>query len=360
MMPEKNKTILVVQTAFIGDVFLSIPFLLQIKNLYPEHQLILVCRPGLKNFFLNEKIVNEVWEIQKGDAKSYNQLVQKSCLLNIEHLFTLHRSFRSSWFSLRLKAQNKYGFNGGIRNLIFSRTAPYEKSWPDVLRQLYLLTAAGHNFLKNTQEYGKLNLKLNLKPDSKNSEFQLAHIPKEFQFKNNFLDAQSKKIALFPGSVWKTKEWTIEGYTDLAQKLIDEKYEVHIFGAAHESTLAEQIKQAVPEVFIETGKFNLYESILALKNYRLVICNDSSPSHFSAYLGIPVVAIFGPTVLDFGFRPWLNAARVVENISMDCRPCGPHGHKECPLGHHLCMKTVSSDMVFKAVLELIKDSESIY
>jgi heptosyltransferase-2 len=96
------------------------------------------------------------------------------------------------------------------------------------------------------------------------------------------------------------------------------------------------------------GKCTLWESLLVLSAAKLVVCNDSGSMHMGAFADVPTVAIFGPTVLTQGFRPWQNHATVVENNKINCRPCGKHGHKTCPLKHHDCMKTISSDLVFSA------------
>ena len=72
-------------------------------------------------------------------------------------------------------------------------------------------------------------------------------------------------------------------------------------------------------------------------------------AHIAASLQRPVLCIFGPTVLDFGFRPWNDKSQVVEEALL-CRPCGPHGHARCPLGHHNCMKKIKAEFVYDQAL----------
>lgn len=350
MVKSNKSSRVVIQTAFIGDLFLSIPTIQKIKELHPEDSIILVCRPGLKQFFLNEKIVDEVHEIVKGNTKSYNHIIQHLNNQSIETIYCLHRSFRSAWMSFRIKAKNNFGFSGGLKALFFSKTVKYHKEWPDVVRQMYLLSAEKPDILDVKYDWEKLNY-----PNGgKVSEFFPA-IPDSVKFKNTHLDKSSRQIAIFPGSVWKTKEWTVDGFAGVANALIRLGYEVSIFGGKNERPLAEQIKAQVPGVIIKAGELSLPESIEALKKYRLVIGNDSSPNHISAYLGIPAISVFGPTTLKFGFRPWNDSSLVVEHSNMNCRPCGVHGHQKCPLGHHKCMKEISSDMVMTAVAKVLKN-----
>jgi len=69
--------------------------------------------------------------------------------------------------------------------------------------------------------------------------------------------------------------------------------------------------------------------------------------HLGSTAGTPTVSIFGPTILEFGYRPWNARAEIVQ-IDLSCRPCGKHGAKKCPLGTHACMKGISSRVVITA------------
>lgn len=349
MVKNSQKSRVVIQTAFIGDLFLSIPTIQKIKELHPEDKIILVCRPGLKPFFLNEKIADEVHEIVKGNSKSYDQIVKDLSGQKVETIYCLHRSFRSAWLSFRIKSQNKFGFSGGLKALLFSKTVKYHKKWPDVVRQMFLLSAEKPDILDASYDWESLNYP----KDGAVTGF-FPSIPDPVRFKNNHLDKSSKQIAIFPGSVWKTKEWTIDGFSGVARELIRLGYQVNIFGGKNERLLADLIKVQVPEVIIKAGELTLPESIEELKKYRLVIGNDSSPNHISSYLGLPAISVFGPTTLKFGFRPWNDSSLVVEHSNMNCRPCGVHGHNKCPLGHHKCMKEISSSTVMAAALKVLK------
>jgi heptosyltransferase-2 len=69
-------------------------------------------------------------------------------------------------------------------------------------------------------------------------------------------------------------------------------------------------------------------------------------------MGTPVVALFGPTVTEFGFGP-LRAGDVALSVDeLRCRPCSPHGPPQCPLGHHRCMRDLTVAAVRAAIEEL--------
>jgi heptosyltransferase-2 len=84
----------------------------------------------------------------------------------------------------------------------------------------------------------------------------------------------------------------------------------------------------------------------------LLVTNDSAPLHLATAMGTPIVALFGPTVPEFGFGP-LRAGDVSLGMEgLQCRPCSSHGPLQCPLGHHRCMRDLTVEAVIAAIEEL--------
>jgi heptosyltransferase-2 len=77
----------------------------------------------------------------------------------------------------------------------------------------------------------------------------------------------------------------------------------------------------------------------------VIVTNDSSPLHLASAMGTPTVAIFGPTVPDFGFGPLAASNVVVGHESLTCRPCHRHGPRRCPLRHFRCMRELTAELV---------------
>ena len=343
----------IVQTAFIGDLFLSIPFLQRLRKTNPQHQLILVCKKSLGEVFLQEKLVDEVIEVEKNSRASYHAALFKLKDKSIDHVYCLHRSVRSSLFTFQIQARKKMGFRNFINVFLFSKTVTYKKEWPDVPRQLSLLTATDQELWQklNAQDWAYLNFKNELgrfRPIPDFMQFpprtkkMLAHADQAL------VSTQNRKIAIFPGSVWETKKWTTIGFSQLTQKLLAEGHTVVLMGASAEKNICDQIQKENPKALNFSGELSLSQTYEYLKTCDVVICNDSAPSHMAASLQIPVVSIFGPTTLNLGFRPWNDDSTVAENENLDCRPCGAHGHQKCPLVHHKCMRDLTVEQVLKA------------
>ena len=79
-------------TAFLGDLLLSIPFFLKLKELYPEHQIDLICRKHVGDFFIKTQIIDRVFEVKKGDSAAYKQVQDVVSSTKYDLFFCPHQS----------------------------------------------------------------------------------------------------------------------------------------------------------------------------------------------------------------------------------------------------------------------------
>ena len=339
----------VIQTAFLGDLFLAIPLLKSLKELFPDDHVILVCKTGLGDYFLAEKLVDHVIEVKKNDRESYVIALAKLNILKIGYLFCVHRSIRSLLLSFQINAKTKIGFKSFLGGFVFKHTVHFKKDWPEALRQLWILSAVDPKVQRKLLQgnWAVLN--------RADNDGNLAKIPAEFCAPHRSLTAE-KQIAIFPGSVWATKKWTEDGFSQVAAHFSSLGYKVFLMGGPDERIICENIKKLVPACEINAGQKTILESVTFIKSCHLVISNDSAPTHMAASQNIPVLTIYGPTTLNLGFRPWSSNAMVVQNNNLSCRPCGKHGHQKCPLGHHHCMTEISSQAVIRAATALLSSS----
>ncbi len=155
-------------------------------------------------------------------------------------------------------------------------------------------------------------------------------------------------MALLPGARWESKRWPGDRFAALIDRLHAEGLPpVVLAGGSDDRTLAEQIASAcAAPVTNLVGRTTLRELSALLALSTLVICQDSGPMHIAAALDKPLVALFGPTS-PARTGPYSWAARVVA-LPLDCAPCY---RRQCPLGHHACLKRLEVDAVLAAVRE---------
>jgi heptosyltransferase-2 len=128
---------------------------------------------------------------------------------------------------------------------------------------------------------------------------------------------------------------------------------VVVLGSAADAPLTEAIMAAAPSAIDATGRLSLLASAELLGRCGVLVTNDSAPMHLASAMGTPTVAIFGPTVPEFGFGPLAPRVSVVGHDALPCRPCDRHGPQRCPLGHHRCMRELSPSMVAERARTLL-------
>jgi lipopolysaccharide heptosyltransferase II len=174
------------------------------------------------------------------------------------------------------------------------------------------------------------------------------------------LNKFEKVIGICPGSKHFTKRWQKEKFAEVAVRAAQEYHaKVLLFGGREERNDCEFVKEEVARRISDqsvtnfAGTFSLLESAAALEFCDVVITNDSGLMHLAAAKQKKIVAIFGSTVKEFGFAPYGTEAIVIENNSLDCRPCTHIGKNVCPKEHFKCLADISVDEVYSAVQQLL-------
>lgn len=338
---------LVYQTAFPGDLFLSVPLIKRLRVFDPATPVTLACRPGLGEFFLRNKLVDDVVEVNKkqvGGAAALTRLRESRWDL----IVCPHQSPRTAWWMSRLRAaRGKLGFATWWNRFVFDRRVERPTEYPDALRQLSLLTAVDDRLAEwfATDETQALR-----NPQTRAGLVDLTKtpIPEWASMRVLDNDPRSRVIFIAPGSVWETKRWTPEGFAEVARALIARGFEVTLVGSPAERDVCAAVEALAPGVHNVCGQGTLADLVDQFATGRALISNDSGAQHAAAAAGLPTVAVFGPTVLELGYRPW-NPRAVVVQEDLPCRPCGKHGHHVCPIGTHACMRDLGAAKVLRAL-----------
>ena len=148
------------------------------------------------------------------------------------------------------------------------------------------------------------------------------------------------------------KRWYPERFAEVASAFND-KFDILIFGGPNEIEMAEDIEKSLIASGVKNykniaGKTNIQELCSHIGGCSLFITNDSGPMHVAAAYQVPTVAIFGPTRYKETCQ-WMNQKSKIVREEMKCSPCMK---RECPLGHHECMKNITASKVIEAVKEL--------
>ncbi|HDO26282.1 MAG TPA: glycosyltransferase family 9 protein [Nitrospirae bacterium] len=155
-------------------------------------------------------------------------------------------------------------------------------------------------------------------------------------------------IVIVPSARWETKRWPAENFGRLISKL---PLPCVITGNNADRHVVQQVLTASKNKGVDLcGRTGLRELTALIAGAKAVISNDSGPMHIAAALGIPVIALFGPTDPDktgpYGWRH--NRDLKVLSSSLHCIPCF---RKKCKAPE--CMSGIKVDAVFEAVKEYL-------
>ena len=148
------------------------------------------------------------------------------------------------------------------------------------------------------------------------------------------------------------KRWYPEKFAQVAAAFSHE-FDILIFGGPNEVEMAKEIEENLTLLKVKNytniaGKTNIKELCASIGGCSLFITNDSGPMHVAAAYQVPTVAIFGPTKYKETSQ-WMNEKSKIVRHEMDCSPCMK---RECPLKHHECMTSITSEEVITAAKEL--------
>jgi lipopolysaccharide heptosyltransferase II len=168
-------------------------------------------------------------------------------------------------------------------------------------------------------------------------------------------------IGVCPSAKHENKMWLKERFAETAASLA-RRHGAHLllFGSADEAPLCGEITAMVEKACPTArpmnlaGALSLVESAAAMDHCSVVITNDSGLMHVAAARKRKIVALFGPTVRQFGFFPFGTVSTVIEHPTLPCRPCTHIGLPECPQGHFRCMRELASETVLNAATELLE------
>ncbi len=338
-MSISNK-ILVIQTAFPGDSILTLPFIQELKKLNQTMEIDVVSTPASASIFRASPSISKVIPFQKrGEHKGIKGILKFASLLRRENysiVYSLHRSFRTALLVNLINADFSIGYSNSSLKFVYDKLVEYEYNSHEVKRSLKFLG-----------EYRGEEWKIF--PVIEANEEEKTNV---LRFKEEN-DLGGQYVIIAPGSVWSTKRYPVKYFAEIAASLISKKIRVVITGSENEKELGEEIVGiAGNDVINSCGRFSIVETVELIRGAKLVITNDSAPTHFAMAADAPVLTIYCSTVPEFGFYGYSPGSYYISKM-VTCKPCGIHGLKKCPNGSFECGTSIYPYEVLKKVEEIL-------
>ncbi len=334
--------VLILQTAFIGDVILCTPLVHALSG--KGHEVGFVVKPEAAGILERDPRISRLFIYDKREKdKGIGGIIKLAQTIKEQRYDAAiipHRSIRSALIMKLSGIPVRIGFDKSAGSFLFTHKIKYEQFIHEVKRN--------HNLLEP--------LEINDAPTAPRILYDDDDLKAGYNLLKSWgINNSVNLIAFGPGSKWPTKQWGVEKYKALSLMLF-ENIDCHIvcFGGPEESELCDKIVSDYgKKIFNAAGKLTLRQSAAALSFFRTAVANDNGFMHLSAASGIPVTAVFGPTIPGFGFAPW-GDNHTIEGIEIECRPCGIHGAKKCPEKHFKCMLELSPEKVYESVINKLQ------
>lgn len=310
------KKILIIQTAFIGDVILATALIEKLHVFFPEAAIDFLLRKGNESLLTRHPHINEVliWDKKKSKYANLIRLLFAIRDRNYDLVVNLQRFVSTGFLAGFSGAKQRAGFDKNPLSFLFT----------DV---------SAHHFS------GQHEIERNLGLISKWTDNQIVK-PKLYPGRADFEKAKftGTYLTLSPASVWYSKQLPAAKWIEFLDG-VGEETTVFLLGGKGDFDLCEAIRRKTTHSRTENlaGKLTLLESAALMKNARMNFVNDSAPLHLASSVNAPVTAIFCSTIPNFGFTPLSDDSTMIETgEELACRPCGLHGRKSCPEGHFKC------------------------
>jgi heptosyltransferase II len=337
-MQEKFQKILIIQTAFIGDVILSTALIEKLVRFYPQAEIDFLLRKGNEGVLQNHPHIKNliIWDKKGGKYKNLLNLLVLARKRRYDLTINLQRFATTGLFTSLSGAKTTIGFDKNPFSFLFDKKVKHQ-------------IGEKHEVERN----------LELIKDITDGQFIKPKIyPSESDFEKVSPFKTQKYICIAPGSVWFTKQFPGEKWVEFVN-LIPGDFKIYLIGGPGDIEISRQIMENVSTKSIESlvGKLSLLQSAALMKDAEMNYVNDSGPMHLASAMNAKTTAIYCSTVPEFGFGPLSDESKIIQtDMELACKPCGLHGYQKCPLMHFNCALTIN---VNKLVRRLDKEENEV-
>jgi predicted lipopolysaccharide heptosyltransferase III len=348
ILPDKVKEILVIRTAYLGDVIMTLPILKPLKERFPGCKISFLVPSGIRGLianhpYIDEVLTHDVFWFYPNSLKEYLAFIKKLKFRKFDLVIEARGDIRDILLlvmPLQVRYKVSYGVGGG--SYLLTHEVPYTEYKHKVEYHLdiarFLGCAVGDTdyCMKPTRE------------DTQSIQNLLAE---------NGIDGPF--VCVHPGGRLPLKRWPIERCAELYDWVSSSfRIPLVIVGSEEEMAIIGNITSRMNDkAVVLAGKINFKNLAGLLSKSELFICNDSGPMHLAASVGTPTVAVFGPSN-SFETSPYGNRFIIIEKDVTCRKDCD---EKKCRnKRYHACMRDIPVEDVFKATQEILCQNDKTY
>jgi heptosyltransferase-2 len=334
--------ILIRATNWVGDAIMALPALSAVRARFSDAEITIVARPYVADIYRDQHICNQLITYDPhgihAGFSGRERLAAELRAQKFDAALLLQNAFDAAWLAWRASIPERIGYARDGRSLLLTKAVPIPKPGDipahEKFYYLELLRRAGWVDSFSDESFIAMTV-----PEEKRRRAA------EFLVESG-ARPHALRVAIGAGASYgSAKCWPPPRFAEVANRLQSQSdADIILFGTATEAAVSNAIAADMRQPPIDlTGKTAIADLPALLSQCHLFIGNDSGAMHVAAAVGLPVVAVFGPTD-PLGTAPVTPRCTIVQEKPF-CSPCFLRG---CPTDHR-CMTKVTPDMVEAAV-----------
>jgi len=347
------KRILIIKLWALGDILMATPLLNALLARWPDAEITWVADSQYAGILENHPLLHALVSVDTG---RWRRLLRQGKLIAwLAEARRLHSEMQARQFDIAI---NFHPQKWWMRILAVApvRVGLFWSQKPTLMQRFYThpVVETANGAAHNTNRYLEIAAALGCPPASK--AMTIGETPDEAPFWDKFcrtqaIDKNQPVVIVAPFATTENRVWE----TDRLAQLIDWIQRdcgacVIISAGPKDRSAARNIVGLMsdkPPVIAEG--LTLREYVALLRNANLVICGDSSPMHIAGALGMPYIALFGPTPIA-GRAPLVGSGIALAK-TLPCAPCDQSGCHNSIFRE--CLKLITVADVQAAVLALL-------
>jgi heptosyltransferase II len=342
--------ILIRATNWVGDAIMALPALRAIRGRFPNAKISILTRPYVADIYRGQNICDELISCDPGGPHAglsgRERLAQELRKQKFDVALLLQNAFDAAWIAWRVGVPERIGYARDGRSLLLTKKIPVPKRGEipahEQFYYLELLRRAGWIDSLPGASFVTLDVSDEHRCQAEETLSSVGARP------------NTPRIAIGAGASYgSAKCWPPERFAAFVNGFrLHTDADIILFGTASEQKVSEAIAAGIngPSISL-VGKTAIAALPALLSRCQLFVGNDSGAMHVASAVGLPVVAIFGPTD-PHGTAPITPRCTVVQEKPY-CSPCFL---RRCPIDHR-CMTSVRPEAVEAAARGWLRSAE---
>ena len=336
-MNLKPDKILIFRQSSLGDVILTLPVAQRLHESLPDVQIDFLTKTSYAPVVQNHPALQNTWTFS--DNRSFLEILPNLRSAKYDLFLDLQGNFRSALIKSALLPTPTLKYN--------KRRLAREK----IVHRPKLKLKVDHTLNAYLAPLRQLNINIDPAPPAVTLSPEAMRFADDVLHKAN-LENIERLVAFCPGAKHLEKRWPYTQYIEVAKRLL-ENPKIGIVVISSEKDEIPANLELSHSRLLAIRDIEIQNVGAIMSKCRIALTNDSGLMHLSNAVGVPVLAIFGPTNPRLGFSPTLPGSRIICD-DVPCSPCSVHGQKPCYQPEKYCFKEITPQRVYSQILQMLE------